>query len=114
MQFNATTGSQAIASTAVSQTSAQLDAQASELSTGTTIFPNPVKDIFTIQMNDSLSGKMIVQLVDVTGAIRQVTEFTKAAGSSQVTVNTAGLATGVYFVRIIVGNTVETRKIFRL
>ena len=115
IQFTASTGSQAIASAAVSQTSAQLDGGVpTALSTGMTIYPNPVKDIFTIQMNDSLSGKMIVQLVDVSGAIRKVTEFTKAAGSSQVTVNTAGLVTGVYFVRIIVGNNIETRKIFRL
>jgi hypothetical protein len=86
----------------------------SAFAANTFLWPNPVTDVFTIQMNDELSGKMVVQVIDGSGVLRLETTGDKAPGSSQVTIPVGTLPSGVYFVRIIVGDQLQVRKVLKL
>jgi endoglucanase len=114
MQFSVPGSSQAIGTTGQAQSAAAALLAGDDIAQGTTLFPNPVKDVFTIRMNNNLAGKMLVQITDASGKVMQVNSFVKEPGLSQVTINTAGLSTGIYFVRILVGDQSEVKKIFRL
>ncbi len=78
------------------------------------IFPNPVRDAFTLNLNNPYTGKMLIQVMDVSGAIRKEYATDKNQPMSQVMVNISGLSTGTYFVRITVGNWQTTRKIVKI
>lgn len=80
----------------------------------TLLWPNPVTDAFTIQMNDASSGKMVVQVIDGSGVLRLETTGDKTPGVNSVTIPAGSLSSGVYFVRIIVGDQLLVRKVLKL
>ena len=90
------------------------DSTAEDIASSLILFPNPVHDQLTIRMNNDLTGTMLVQLTDAFGAIRGAYNFSKTAGFSQVSLSTSNLTSGIYFVRIQIGNRSETRKIIKL
>jgi len=78
------------------------------------IFPNPVKDNFILEINNSQRGKMSVQMIDQAGAIRHTFSFNKDQQTNRLNLSTADLSNGVYFIRVQIGNWNETRKIIKL
>ncbi len=117
MTFALPASASAVTNGLVSATAAGGEVDAAEAAiTGAdylTIYPNPVKANFSIQMSNAQAGSLRVQLLDVTGAIRQTQEVTKAAGALQVNVNASTLAPGVYFVRMQIGNWSTVKKIVK-
>jgi hypothetical protein len=73
------------------------------------IFPNPASDLIAIQIKDLVKENYDVILYDVTG--RVVEQKTLYQGSTIVYFDTKTLYSGVYFVKIIVGDNVITKKI---
>ena len=61
-----------------------------------TVRPNPFETSFTVELPDGLARS--IEIVDMTGTI-VFTEQT-APGQTNAEVNVAGLATGVYVVRV--------------
>jgi len=112
MQFTAVTDTTATTTAALAGSAAIFGDSIS--AAGTRLWPNPVRDMFTIQLDDGYSGNIAVQITDAAGVVRQVTNFVKAPGVNQVTINASGLSTGVYFVRVLTGAGQEVRKIFKL
>jgi endoglucanase len=103
------------AARAVTTNASGLDLQdAAAAEAAVQIFPNPVRDAFTLNLNNPYTGKMLIQVMDVSGAIRKEYATDKNQPVSQVMVNISGLATGTYFVRITVGNWQTTRKIVKI
>jgi hypothetical protein len=90
------------------------DSTAENLTSNLVVFPNPVHDQLTIRINNEQTGNMLVQLTDAYGAIRGAYNFSKTAGFTQVNLSTSNLTSGVYFVRIQIGNRSEIRKIIKL
>lgn len=78
------------------------------------MYPNPARDRFTIQVNNSQTGLMRVQLVDVAGVVRQTVDCQKTGVQYQVDINTSSLATGIYFVRLQIGSWTAVRKLSKL
>jgi hypothetical protein len=74
-----------------------------------TIFPNPASDLIAIQIKDLVKENYDVILYDVTGKV--VEQKTLYQGSTIVYFDTKTLYSGVYFVKIIVGDNVITKKI---
>ncbi len=69
------------------------------------LYPNPVKDVATIETSLDVASKVQVQVVTRDGKIVQA--FDKGflnAGLQQIYINTNGLAKGSYIVNVIVGN----------
>jgi len=79
-----------------------------------TIYPNPVRDNFVLQLNNSQTGKMNVQVVNQTGAIIRSYLFNKDQMVNQVNVPANDLPTGVYFVHVQIGTWSDKRKIVKL
>ena len=98
--------------TATSSLLGAQDAAASE--TAVQIFPNPVRDAFTLNLNNPYTGKLLIQVMDASGAIRKEYATDKSQPASQTSVNLSGLTAGTYFVRITVGNWSITKKIVKI
>jgi endoglucanase len=86
----------------------------SAFAANTLLWPNPVRDVFTIQMNDGLAGKMVVQVVDGSGVVRLEMNDEKTPGVSVFTIPAGSLLPGVYFVRIMVADQLQVRKLLKL
>lgn len=79
-----------------------------------TIYPNPVRDNFILQLNNSHMGKMNVQVVNQAGAIVHSYLFNKDQIVNQITVPANDLPTGVYFVHVQIGTWSDKLKIVKL
>lgn len=73
------------------------------------IFPNPATDLIAIQIKDLVKENYEVVLYDVTGKV--IEKKTLYQGSTIVYFDTKTLYSGVYFVKIIVGDSVINKKI---
>lgn len=72
-------------------------------------YPNPATDITYVPLTN-IDKDMVMQVVDVTGRI--VMEQNVAEGTTLVTINTAGLNSGMYLYRLVDGNAVMKAKQF--
>jgi PKD repeat protein len=68
------------------------------------IFPNPVRDVMTIQANSKISE---IQLYNIAGQV----VLSKEVNATSVTVNTSGLTSGVYNLKAVTGNGPVNKKI---
>ncbi len=73
------------------------------------IFPNPATDLIAIQIKDLVKENYDITLYDITGKV--VEKKTLYQGSTIVYFDTKTLYSGVYFVRMIVGDKVMNKKI---
>ena len=65
------------------------------------LFPNPARDVVTIGFSNHLSGKVRIDLLDMTGnVVRNIDEKNMPAGKQVISWNTGNLAHGAYLVRI--------------
>ena len=75
-----------------------------------TLYPNPVKDAFVVQLNNGYTGNMTVQIVDASGATRHFYKFNKDQSAILVNLSANDLPAGSYFVRVQIGTWSETKK----
>ena len=71
-----------------------------------TIFPNPIKDQFTISFERANINQ--VQLIDVSG---KITIDKKVTDSNQLSISTLDLNSGIYLIRIFINNGIINSKI---
>ncbi len=71
----------------------------------TAIYPNPAFNMLTVRVSPSLESRVTITVIDVNG----IPLFTKTLGSGETTTqfNIANLPSGVYFVKILSGNSTE-------
>jgi hypothetical protein len=102
-----TSGTQA-ASQAVTEESATA-------ATGLAITPNPFADRFVITVNNTYTGTMRVQLVDVSGVVRKEFQVAKnVAGTVQTYLSAGTLPAGNYFVKLQMANWSQTKQVVKL
>jgi hypothetical protein len=80
----------------------------------TKLYPNPVKDQFSLQVSNKYTGVMNVQIVDQSGSVRKEFKLAKDQFFSQYTIPTQGLAAGTYFLKVQVGNWKNSQKLIKL
>jgi PKD repeat protein len=68
------------------------------------VYPNPVKDIMTVQANSSIKE---ISLYNITGQL----VLNQVVNSTKVNVTTTGLSTGIYSLKAILDNGIVTKKI---
>ena len=74
-----------------------------------TVFPNPASDLVAIQINNLNKENIDVELFDVTGKLVQKTIIYQ--GSTIAYFDTQKLYSGVYIIKMTIGNTVLNKKI---
>lgn len=74
------------------------------------IYPNPTKDNATLSIS-GLNESATVVLCDMQG--RTISSETIAAGTTNTTINTANLESGIYYVRVITANSTRTEKLIK-
>lgn len=75
--------------------------------TGVSVYPNPVNDVLNITNENGL-----LESVEVVSSLGSVV-YVSTVSSSNITVNTANLTAGVYFVNVRTANNVKTYKVMK-
>ncbi len=78
---------------------------------GISVFPNPTKGQFTVQLKNIPAADATLQIVDAMGSIIENRSVKKAAFSSTISVNLKNKASGVYQVRFVSDTEVYTTKV---
>jgi endoglucanase len=79
------------------------------------IFPNPVSDKFVLQVDNSLTGALEVQILSLQGTVLKQFSLTKAyATSSQYYVSIGDLPTGTYVVKASMQGWTESQQVSKL
>ena len=78
------------------------------------IAPNPVTENFTLQLNNSHTGRMGVKIINQLGQVMRSFMFEKNQSYYSESLHSSGLPKGTYFLHVQIGNWVETRKILKL
>lgn len=79
---------------------------------GVTVFPNPAQDLANINFTMPATNNVSIEVYDLAGKMVSNQTFGKiAAGQQNLQVNTTGLNAGLYFVRLLAGNTVQTVRL---
>ncbi|MEI9947397.1 MAG: carbohydrate-binding protein [Chitinophagaceae bacterium] len=81
---------------------------------GIGVFPNPVTNQFTLQVDNDQQGTMKVQIFDQNGRSVKALQLFKNKGAQRSTISAAGLSAGVYTIRLQVGDWISTEKMIKL
>ena len=90
------------------------DSSTADRGNAVTIYPNPVTDNFNVEINNNNKGKMIIQIISPAGAVINSFIFDKDQENKKVNLLSRGLTSGVYFLRVQIGNWTDTKKIIKL
>ncbi len=98
-------------STAIAKTGIK-DLTANPVSSGTEVYPNPVIDRFTLQLSNSQTGKMTVEVLDMSGRmIKRFSSVKQNTGALLQQFSIGELMNGIYLVRVSMSGWTSTKKI---
>jgi hypothetical protein len=80
---------------------------------GFSLYPNPVRDEFYVEMNLTTHQNVVFEIVDLHGRVMVSEEYLLAPGRQQVDISAADLSAGLYFLRIAGDDFIETKKFAR-
>ena len=82
---------------------------------GLTVAPNAFTDKFVLKVNNTNTGAMKVQLIDVSGIIRKEFQVSKnVAGTTQTYLSAGSLPAGNYFVKVQIGSWSQSTQVVKL
>ena len=77
-------------------------------------YPNPIRNQFTLQLNNNERGRVYIQIVDMKGAVRKQYLLNKNQQQVQFQIPGESLTPGQYIVKVQIGKWKETKKILKL
>ncbi len=77
------------------------------------LYPNPVQSNFTVNVSNTYTGKLLIQVIDASGIVRQVQTLQKDQPSMFINMSARDLPAGVYFVRAQIGKWVRVKKLLK-
>jgi hypothetical protein len=72
--------------------------------TDTRLWPNPVNDVLNLRFDTSLRGNLQMSVIDVNGRVVLVANAMIADGTNQLNIATGALPSGIYMLRMGIGN----------
>ncbi|HYX05978.1 MAG TPA: T9SS type A sorting domain-containing protein [Bacteroidales bacterium] len=82
------------------------------LSAGAVLYPNPAETEVTISLPDDLSASFNIEVIDNNGRVISSTCYKNTGNNKKFeTINLRGIASGIYWVRIVSGNILKTQKL---
>jgi hypothetical protein len=79
-----------------------------------TLFPNPVKDQFSIALKNAPTGSASIRIFSQSGLEVKTYGVNVGLKDSRIDLSTGNIAAGVYFVRIQIGNWTRTIKMVKI
>jgi hypothetical protein len=79
-----------------------------------TLFPNPVKDQFTIALKNAPTGSASIRIFSQSGLEVKTAVVNVSLKDYRIDLSTGNIAAGVYFVRIQIGNWTRTIKMVKI
>ena len=74
------------------------------------IFPNPATSVLNVKITDELAQDVTAEIVDITGKVLSVEQFSHNGGTQQQTLNISNLAKGIYLLNLKTQNGTRTCK----
>lgn len=74
------------------------------------VYPNPVNDIMTVNIDADKPEKGALFITDVTGKVILTKTITVAQGNNKLPINTAALASGAYIIKVQLNDDIVVRK----
>lgn len=81
------------------------------LASNYTMFPNPAKDKFTVQLSKVADKSLTLEIVNSVGQIVKTQVLNSEGGEINADVDISSLNSGIYFVRTTLDNKVSTKKL---
>jgi hypothetical protein len=75
--------------------------------------PNPTTDKFVLQVNNTLSGAVTVQVINAAGALQKQFSFSKTAGSTQFYISIGDLPAATYTVKVSMSGWTDSAQIIK-
>ncbi|MGZ3861290.1 MAG: carbohydrate-binding protein [Flavisolibacter sp.] len=88
--------------------------QAAETSTALGVYPNPVRDQFTLSLNNTFTGLMKIQVIGMNGAVQKEFSLNKTSGRYQSNLSIGNLPKGVYTLSIQMNGWKDQKSIIKL
>ncbi|MBA7571539.1 hypothetical protein ES708_13303 [subsurface metagenome] len=88
--------------------SSSIETLAEKSINGFVIFPNPAKDMVTIQMNKETFTNIKIQIFNITGKLLETSSHINWSG--QLNMDMSGYPDGIYIIRLLTNHSVVTRK----
>jgi hypothetical protein len=87
----------------------------SSITTSIDIFPASITDRFALKVDNTLTGNMLVEIKDATGAVKKTFNVTKsAAGATQTYLSASDLTAGEYTLQVTMGTWKQTTRLLKL
>jgi hypothetical protein len=78
-----------------------------------TIAPNPVHNFINMRMQSSTSGKITIQITDIAGKILLTQQNSIVRGDNNIMMPASSLAKGIYMLKTMQGNSIQTIKLMK-
>jgi hypothetical protein len=78
---------------------------------GLEIFPVPAKDHLTVLFNAKTAGDLSISFINVLGQVVYTAKTSIPAGAYSTRLNTSGLSSGSYVLRVMLGSKVYVKKL---
>ena len=76
--------------------------------TGPLLYPNPVRDLLNIRLNDAVMGKIVISIYDLNGNTTRKVELEKDSWVLEASIDVSGLPKGLYGVQLFTGTTARS------
>lgn len=74
------------------------------------VYPNPVKDYITVELNANTPGNIEISLINILGTeVKKWTEFSLNQGEQKVKLDLSEFKTGVYILKVLKQDQVKTQ-----
>jgi hypothetical protein len=93
---------------------ATMSIAAADLAPALSVYPNPARDQFTLDLKNVPTGKMRIQILDASGRVFSTRESENSLSESRTTLSIGNLPSGIYLIRVQIGNWVRTEKMQKI
>ena len=110
-EINSTTASKGVEANG---TVTQIFTSTTSVNAALQLYPNPIQDRFMLKVNNQLTGKMKVEIVDMKGSVVKQFNITKAvAGVAQSYLSIGDLQKGQYILKVSMKDYSETKQLIK-
>jgi len=85
-----------------------------QITSGIQLYPTPARDQLVLEMNNSYTGNINLQILNIAGAIQKEYKFAKSSGTSRYILSLSMLPKGEYFLVMLINGSRESRKFIKL